>query len=163
MKGKSKCKILKDIRRQIAQDNDIEYITSDCKFQGDCSGTCPKCEAELRYLEDELKIRQKAGKKVAIAGIAATLMVNMSGCDLDNFVGREIDGDVVPRYEVTQPVSSETDASERELIGTPNPEVTPPCTDVPEDEFMGEALPDNERNQNDETETEIFGGIEYLG
>lgn len=81
MNGKSKCKILKDIRRQIAQDNDIEYVTSECKFQGDCSGTCPKCEAELRYLEDELRKRQKIGKAIAVAGIAATLLISTTGCE----------------------------------------------------------------------------------
>ena len=54
MNGKSKCKILKDIRRQIAADNDIEFVTSECKYQGECTGTCPKCEAEVRYLEQEL-------------------------------------------------------------------------------------------------------------
>lgn len=80
MNGKSKCKILKDIRRQIAQDNDIAFVTSDCKYQGECSGTCPKCEAEVRYLEQELAKRQKAGKAVAVAGIAATIMVSTAGC-----------------------------------------------------------------------------------
>ena len=54
MNGKSKCKILKDIRKKIAEDNDISYVTSECKYQGECSGTCPKCEAEVRYLEEEL-------------------------------------------------------------------------------------------------------------
>ena len=80
MNGKSKCKILKDIRKQIARDNDIAYVTSECKFQGECSGTCPKCEGELRYLEEELKKRQKAGKAIAVAGIAAALVVGASGC-----------------------------------------------------------------------------------
>lgn len=80
MNGKSKCKILKDIRRQIAADNDIAFVTSDCKYQGECSGTCPKCEAEVRYLEQELAKRQKAGKAVAVAGIAATIMVSTAGC-----------------------------------------------------------------------------------
>ena len=60
MKGKKRCKILKEIRRQIAENNDIEFITSECKHQGDCLGTCPKCEAELRYLERELEKRQRA-------------------------------------------------------------------------------------------------------
>lgn len=80
MNGKSKCKILKDIRRQIAQDNDIEFVTAECKFQGECAGTCPKCEAEVRYLEQELAKRQKAGKAVAVAGIAATILVSSAGC-----------------------------------------------------------------------------------
>ena len=80
MNGKSKCKILKDIRRQIAADNDIEFVTSECKYQGDCTGTCPKCEAEVRYLEQELAKRQIAGKAVAVAGIAATILVSTAGC-----------------------------------------------------------------------------------
>ena len=80
MNGKSKCKILKDIRRQIAADNDIEFITSECKYQGDCTGTCPKCEAEVRYLEQELAKRQMAGKAVAVAGIAAAIVVSTAGC-----------------------------------------------------------------------------------
>lgn len=80
MNGKSKCKILKDIRRKIAEDNDIAYVTSDCKYQGVCSGTCPKCEAELRYLEEELAKRKNLGKAVAVAGIAAALVVGSAGC-----------------------------------------------------------------------------------
>ena len=50
VRGKQTCKILKEIRRQIAEANDIEFITSECQYQGDCLGTCPKCEAEVRYL-----------------------------------------------------------------------------------------------------------------
>ena len=81
MKGKSKCKILKDIRKQIAKENDIEFITSECKYQGDCLGTCPKCEAEVRYLEEELNKRQSAGKRIAVAGIAAAFALNAAGCE----------------------------------------------------------------------------------
>ena len=73
MKGKKRCKILKEIRRQIAVNNDIEFVTSECKHQGDCLGTCPKCEAEVRYLERELEKRMKLGKAVTVAGLAATI------------------------------------------------------------------------------------------
>ena len=52
-KGKQTCKILKEIRKQIAMENDIEFVTSECTHKGDCAGTCPKCEAEVRYLERE--------------------------------------------------------------------------------------------------------------
>lgn len=82
MNGKSKCKLLKEIRKQIARSNDIAYVTSECKYQGECTGTCPKCEAEVRYLEQELSKRRQLGKTVAIAGVAAALMVGMSGCGL---------------------------------------------------------------------------------
>lgn len=73
-RGKHTCKILKDIRRQIAEANDIEFVTSECKHKGDCLGTCPKCEAEVRYLEQQLRARSLAGKAVALAGISAGLL-----------------------------------------------------------------------------------------
>ena len=78
-RGKQTCKILKEIRRQIAEANGIEFITSECRYKGDCFGTCPKCEAEVRYLEQQLRARSLAGKAVAIAGISAG-MILMSGC-----------------------------------------------------------------------------------
>ncbi len=70
-RGKNTCKILKEIRRQIAEANDIELATSECRYKGDCLGTCPKCEAEVRYLELQLRKRQLAGKLVNLAGISA--------------------------------------------------------------------------------------------
>ncbi len=78
-RGKQTCKILKEIRRQIAEANGIEFATSECRYKGDCLGTCPKCEAEVRYLEQQLRSRSLAGKTVALAGISAG-MILMSGC-----------------------------------------------------------------------------------
>ena len=65
-RGKQTCKILKEIRRQIAEANDIEFITSECQYQGDCLGTCPKCEAEVRYLEQQLERKRRVGKAITI-------------------------------------------------------------------------------------------------
>lgn len=70
-RGKQTCKILKEIRRQIADANGIEFVTSECRYKGDCLGTCPKCEAEVRYLEQQLRARTLAGKAIALAGISA--------------------------------------------------------------------------------------------
>ena len=78
-RGKQTCKILKDIRRQIAKANDIEFVTSECRYKGDCLGTCPKCEAEVQYLEQQLRKRQLMGKAIAVAGISAG-MIAFSGC-----------------------------------------------------------------------------------
>ena len=83
MRGKDKCRILKQIRQQIADANDIEYITRECTYQGDCRGTCPKCEAEVAYLEKELEKRRLSGKAVAVAGIAAAVMLSAGGCTPD--------------------------------------------------------------------------------
>ncbi|MGM9680505.1 MAG: hypothetical protein ACI3XR_03265 [Eubacteriales bacterium] len=81
MKGKDKCKILKEIRAQIAAANDIEWVTDNCSHKGECRGTCPKCEAEVAKLERELARRQSLGKTVAVAGIAVGMVMSMSACD----------------------------------------------------------------------------------
>ena len=70
-KGKSTCKLLKDIRQQIADANGISYQPKECHHKGNCAGTCPACEAEIRYLERELKARKGNGFGMKVAGIAA--------------------------------------------------------------------------------------------
>ena len=80
MNGKNKCKALKEIRRQIAEENDIPFIVSECTFQGECTGTCPKCESELRYLEQALAYRQLLGKAVFIAGISVSVCASLTSC-----------------------------------------------------------------------------------
>ena len=70
-KGKSTCKLLKSIRQQIADANGISYQPKECHHKGDCAGTCPACEEEIRYLEGELKARKGNGFGMKVAGIAA--------------------------------------------------------------------------------------------
>jgi len=84
MLGRAKCKILKEIRQKIADENDIPYVTRECTYQGDCSGTCPRCESELRYLERELEARQRVGKAVAVTALCAGLALSATGCDEDS-------------------------------------------------------------------------------
>ena len=71
VKGKSTCKLLKDIRQQIADANGISYQPKECHHEGDCAGTCPACEEEIRYLERELRARKGNGFGMKVAGIAA--------------------------------------------------------------------------------------------
>ena len=71
VKGKSTCKLLKSIRQQIADANGISYQPKECQHKGDCAGTCPACEEEIRYLERELKARKGNGFGMKVAGIAA--------------------------------------------------------------------------------------------
>lgn len=80
MLGKKKCRILKEIRQKIADENDIPYVTHECRFQGECKGTCPKCESELRYLEKQLAARAAAGKRIAIAALCAGMTFSAAGC-----------------------------------------------------------------------------------
>ena len=87
MKGKEKCKALKEIRQKIAEQNDIAFAVSECTHQGDCKGTCPKCEAELRYLERQLEIRKNLGKAVVVAGISAGMCAPMVACSPIESIG----------------------------------------------------------------------------
>lgn len=113
--GKQTCKILKDIRRQIAKENDITLVTSECKYQGECSGTCPKCEAEVSYLETELAKRQKAGKRISIVGMAASVAaaLTFNACVTEGDpVTTPLTGDpVVP----TDTAELQTDTTQRTL------------------------------------------------
>ena len=52
--GKQKCELLKAIRKQIAEQYGLEYNPSECSHEGVCSGTCPKCDAELKELQGQL-------------------------------------------------------------------------------------------------------------
>ncbi len=135
MDGKSKCKILKEIRRQIAAENDIVYVTSECKHKGDCLGTCPKCEAEVRYLEEQLRLRKNAGKAVAVAGIAAAIMVTASGCDLTDILHPVTGGDPLPASGYSEQVDGEI-IGPTESMG----DIAVPTEDS-EPEFMGEPMP----------------------
>ncbi|MBO5914324.1 MAG: hypothetical protein J6Q72_03160 [Clostridia bacterium] len=98
MNGKNRCRILKEIRKKIADENGIEYVVSECKYKGDCLGTCPKCEAEVQYLERELANRRSLGRRVAIAGIAAGITLAATGCseDIKNKLGLGTMGDMMP-------------------------------------------------------------------
>ena len=80
MPGKKKCKILREIRQQIADENDIPFVTEECRYKGDCKGTCPKCESELRYLEQQLEKRRAVGKAVTVSALAVGMAASLAGC-----------------------------------------------------------------------------------
>ena len=80
-RGKKICQTLKDIRLQVARANDIPYEPTECKHKGDCSGTCPKCEEEVRYIEYQLNVRRMMGKVVTVAGVSAGLTA-LAACNI---------------------------------------------------------------------------------
>ena len=110
MTGKNKCKILKEIRSKIAKENDIPFITSQCTYQGECKGTCPKCEQELVYLEQQLAKRRKLGKMVTVSALALGFAVGSTGCK-----PRVLEGDV-PYVAQTRETQDTYD-----LLGEPTP------------------------------------------
>ena len=103
MIGKKKCEILKEIRQKIADENEIPYKTRQCTHQGPCSGTCPYCESEVRYLESQLKKRVSLGKPIKIAALATGVALAVSGCSVvDTISGMMEPAKPTPEIEVLE-------------------------------------------------------------
>ena len=108
---------MKEIRRQIAEANDIEYVVEECQYKGDCKGTCPKCEAEVRYLEEQLHQRQILGKAVMVAGLSLGVISNAMAQDVslvempsDTIVSvltKEVTGKYIIRGKVVEEPSND--------------------------------------------------------
>ena len=64
---------MKGIRRKIAEENEIKLDIPECTYEGECRGTCPRCEWEVQYLEKTLFERMKLGKIATISGLALGL------------------------------------------------------------------------------------------
>ena len=79
-RGKRICNTLKEVRMQVAKANDINYAPTACHHEGDCVGTCPKCEAEVRWLEHQLQLRRQLGKAVAVVGVSVGLAA-LTACE----------------------------------------------------------------------------------
>ena len=77
--GKNICAALKQVRKRVADTNGIVYAPKECHFEGDCNGTCPACEAEVRYLEHQLDLLRKTGKAVTVMGVALGMTL-ATGC-----------------------------------------------------------------------------------
>lgn len=80
MTGKEKCRILRQIRNDIAAKNDLPAFEDTCTHQGECRGTCPKCESEVRSLEKALEKKRALRKRVALAGVSLGLCATLTGC-----------------------------------------------------------------------------------
>jgi hypothetical protein len=152
--GKEKCRILKEIRAEIARANDIAWVVSECKHKGNCKGTCPKCEQEVRELEDALAKRAALGKKVAVVGISAAISLSVTGCDPRTTVTDGVEppdgGMRLPETHTEEVFTEISDGeflppeSERddplvkgEVIPVPGGDTEPPDTEI-EEPLMGE-------------------------
>lgn len=79
MTGWEKCEQLKKIRKLIAEANDIPYEIEECEHLEECIGTCPKCEAEVEYINRALTYRAKSGKKIVVDGLLGELFPETEG------------------------------------------------------------------------------------
>ena len=133
--GKEKCRILKQIRAEIAKQNDIAWVVEECSHKGDCRGTCPKCEAEVRQLERALERRAALGKTVAVVGISAGLSLSVIGCENPFAVqgNMQIDGALMPPE-----TSDHTDSTQIEFDGVEIP--GDDTVAVTEESLMGDVV-----------------------
>ena len=110
--GKSICKELKAIRRRVADENDIPLEQHECRYDGPCDGTCPRCEAEVKYLEQELHRRMTLGKAAAVAGVAMSLAA-FTACTTEGEIEPDpLEGDPVPeQVDTTSGATNDTNQS----------------------------------------------------
>jgi TonB family protein len=181
-RGKTICSVLKTIRKQVADANEIKYEPRECHHQGECRGTCPACEAEVRYIERELDLRRQLGKAVAVVGISAGLAA-LSGCSdkakkVDNISENEskltvgkvmvdtlerLDGDVEYKSPVDSVIIDKDPATIKKRTAPfkdPAPEsevANSVCTDEGEVLRSGEVVV--EPKPLTEEKTEIFGDV----
>ena len=100
MLGKDKCRILRTVRRMIAEANEIPFDSPDCTQEGPCLGTCPKCESELRYLEQQLQKRRAEGREIELAELCAGVDLDCGPEPIDPPEEWPVEGFVTPREEL---------------------------------------------------------------
>lgn len=118
VEGKETCRILGQIRAEIARKNDIALRVEPCAHRDPCRGTCARCESEVRYLERQLEKRRALKKAVALAGVCAGMGMALSGC-----AAVEAGVDAVNQFLHNQPPTQE-----ETLMGM----LAPVGTDAPE-------------------------------
>lgn len=152
--GKSKCDYLKKIRENIAKHYGIPFQTKECGFEGECKGTCPKCEQEVRYLEMEL-LKKGVLKKSLTLACALPMMASAVGS-----AEAPLKGMMAPAVEATDfaplkkkvvrqnlsPASLQHQEEEGE-IPPPPPPIPVPLPPIPDDYIVTEGepppIPDN--------------------
>ena len=154
-RGKKICETLKGIRHDIAAANGIDYTPSECTHEGDCAGTCPKCESETRWLERQLRARQALGKAVTIAGLSVALGA-MSSCNFTEkaqLQGEVPDSTYCTLGDSTSVTVNENDDSVTANRFTPlrkgNDAVDPKGNDDEEEQLMGDVAVDENGNIGD--------------
>lgn len=127
--GKKVCASLKQVRKQIADANGIPYEVTECQHQGNCKGTCPKCEAELRYIENQLSLRRAAGMAVSIVGLSLGVAATFASCSAPQPAGpsqpsesvQPIPPSIQEEYEGEIILDGDVCAPESEPVQDPNP------------------------------------------
>lgn len=71
---KVKCDLLKKLRKDLSDTLGIDLHQTECAFEGECTGTCPKCRQEEDILNAALI------KRASAIAIGATALLNLAAC-----------------------------------------------------------------------------------
>lgn len=94
--GKNICNQLKEVRKRIAEENEIPLEIEECTYKGECRGTCPRCEAEVRYLENALADHLRLGRVATVAGLALGFASCGNGTSSPNSSNTLLTTDAIP-------------------------------------------------------------------
>lgn len=176
-RGKNICKQLKAVRQRIAEENHIPLEQRECTYEGPCRGTCPRCEAEVQYLERALAHRLKLGKAATVAGLSLSLAACSNGNTTphdtlltvgDTLFSEEVD-DTLPDNPLSDNPTPDFDEWAGEVIeeGKAIPPPPPPPPEA-EDSIL-ELVVDEEELEGEiriftvvENEPEFPGGMDAL-
>ena len=86
--GKEKCERLRAIRKEVARQYGLDYAPVECTHTGDCSGTCPQCDEELRNLQSQL---DKKGVKDVDLHVEISSLADNPG-EMDVLQGEDVAG-----------------------------------------------------------------------
>ena len=120
MTGKEKCRLLRQIRKEIAEANNVVFLSADCNNDADCAGTCALCDAEVQWLDAELLRKAAAGHKLTLKGLSLdTFSFSINSCETSREPAHMVEKDLdlsVGHIHVAQP----SNGGSRERKPTPS-------------------------------------------
>ena len=136
--GKRICKTLKELRKRIADANEIPFEMIECTRKGECLGTCPKCEQEVNYLINSIEKREQEGKPVVIDGLMTEDELRQAF--LIDSVDDNEDGDIINKVSRTAGLPAMGDVPNKTILVQEEGIVPQPQGDActPEIEMLGD-------------------------
>lgn len=174
-RGKYKCKQLKAVRKRIADENGIPLEQKECTYDGPCRGTCPHCEAEMRYLERALTDRIRLGRMVTVAGLSlglaacggktpsgAPMLTTESSLAADSLIDSLRDTLPSGLQHSGPDVISVPEVGEMEVVGDVIDVPPPPPPEPPDDELIDGGIDDDYVCVLVENDPSFPGGMEAM-
>ena len=130
-RGKDKCEQLRDIRRAVAEKYGLNYTPRECHHEGDCSGTCPLCDAELLDLQRQL--REKGIQDIELPEEFRLEFINRNNVDMDPGIDDQSiiegnEGDIYPlEGNIMTPGVPALDVNHVHLLKTSNRKLLKTC------------------------------------